>query len=135
MRNNHHLNTIDKKETKRRYYLSLTESELYKFTELTKSLGMSKSKIVKLMVIENSNVMLYNTVELIKTLDLLGNQIAQIRNTLEPEFPFYFAKSVHRPTDHHSYNVVIKSIDEYFQTLCNIEDSFRELLKITKKMK
>jgi hypothetical protein len=128
--------TENKTEQKRRYYLSLTQSEFSKFVTLSNSLGMSKSKIVRLMLIENADIMLYNTVELIKTLDFLGCQIAQIRSALEPVIHKYFTPlGQDDNTNNNSSSVPIASIEEYLQTLSRIEDSFRELLKLTKKMK
>lgn len=130
------LNTDNKTEQKRRYYLSLTQAEYSKFVTLSKSLGMSKSKIVRLMLIENSDFMLYNTVELIKTLDFLGCQIAQIRDALEPVIHKYFTHPGQDDnTDNISSSIPIASIEEYLKTLSRIEESFRELLKLTKKMK
>ncbi|MBD1430192.1 hypothetical protein [Sphingobacterium litopenaei] len=130
------LNTKNKTEQKRRYYLSLTQSEFSKFVTLSKSLGMSKSKIVRLMLIENSDIMLYNTVELIKTLDFLGCQIAQIRSALEPVIHKYFThQGQYDNTNNISSSVPIASIEEYLKTLSRIEESFRGLLKLTKKMK
>lgn len=128
--------TENKTEQKRRYYLSLTQSEFSKFVTLSNSLGMSKSKIVRLMLIENADIMLYNTVELIKTLDFLGSQIANIRSAIEPVINKYFTPlGQDDNTNNNSSSVPIASIEEYLQTLSRIEDSFRELLKLTKKMK
>jgi len=123
------------RESKGRYYLSLSSAEHMKFTELAKSLGMSKSKIVRLMVIDESNIMLCNTVELIKALDSLGSQIAKIRNSLEPSIPYYFTKEKHLEDNRNISSKTLKNIEDYFQTLGKIEAAFSELLKIIKKMK
>ena len=123
------------RESKGRYYLSLSSAEHMKFTELAKSLGMSKSKIVRIMVIDESNIMLCNTVELIKALDSLGSQIAKIRNSLEPSIPYYFTKEKHLEDNRNISSKTLKNIEDYFQTLGKIEAAFSELLKIIKKMK
>ena len=130
------INTKNKTEQKRRYYLSLTQSEFSKFVTLSKSLGMSKSKIVRLMLIEKSDFMLYNTVELIKTLDFLGCQLAQIGSAIEPVIHKYFThQGQDDNTNNISSSIPIASIEEYLKTLSLIEESFRGLLKLTKKMK
>lgn len=123
------------KETKRRCYLFLTSAEYMKFTELAKSLGMSKSKIIRLMVIEESNIMLCNTVELINALDALGTHLAQIRNSLEPTIPYYFTKEKNSEDNMHISAVTLANIEDYFLSLGKIETAFSELLKIVKKMK
>lgn len=123
------------RESKGRYYLSLSSAEHKKFTELAKSLGMSKSKIVRIMVIDESNIMLCNTVELIKALDSLGSQIAKIRNSLEPSIPYYFTNQKHLEDNRNISSKTLKNIEDYFQTLGKIEAAFSELLKIIKKMK
>jgi DNA-binding transcriptional MerR regulator len=123
------------KETKGRYYLSLSSAEHIKFTALAKSLGMSKSKIVRIMVIEESNIMLCNTVELIKALDTLGTHLAKIRNSLEPTIPSYFTNQKHLEDNRNISSKTLKNIEDYFQTLGKIEAAFSELLKIIKKMK
>lgn len=130
MKNDQPLKIVKKKQTKRRCHIILTESEFFKLTELSQSLGMNKSKIVRLMVLENSNIMLCNTVELIKTLDFLGTQLAQIRDKLEPSIPDYFSCQ-----EQNNRGMLISSIAEYFHIISNIETSFRELLLLTKKMK
>jgi len=123
------------RESKGRYYLSLSSAEHMKFTELAKSLGMSKSKIVRIMVIDESKIMLCNTVELIKALDSLGSQIAKIRNSLEPSIPYYFTNQKHLEDNRNISSKTLKNIEDYFQTLGKIEAAFSELLKIIKKMK
>src|SRR5690606_2076216 len=123
------------KETKRRCYLFLTSAEYMKFTELAKSLGMSKSKIIRLMVIEESNIMLCNTVELINALDTLGMHLAQIINSLEPTIPYYFTKEKNPEDNMHISAVTLANIEDYFLSLGKIEVAFSELLKIVKKMK
>lgn len=123
------------KEPKSRYYLSLTSAEHIKFTELAKSLGMSKTKIIRIMVIDESNIMLCNTVELIKALDSLGTHLAKIRNSLEPSIPFYFTNQKSLEDNTNISSVTLTNIEDYFQTLGKIEAAFSELLKIIKKMK
>lgn len=127
--------TANHKEPKNRYHLSLTSTEHTKLTALAKSLGMSKSKIIRLMVIEESNIMLCNTVELINALDTLGMHLAQIRNSLEPTIPYYFTKEKNPEDNMHISAVTLANIEDYFLSLDKIEAAFSELLKIVKKMK
>lgn len=127
--------TANHKEPKNRYHLSLTSTEHTKLTALAKSLGMSKSKIVRLMVIEESNIMLCNTVELIKALDTLGTHLAQIRNSLEPTIPSYFTNQKHIEDNTNISSKTLTNIEDYLLSLGKIEAAFSELLKIVKKMK
>ena len=127
--------TVDTSLKKARCYISLSASELAKFTALSESLGMSKTKIVRLMVLENSSIMLCNTVELIKTLDFLGRQIAEMNSRLAPVLPPFASARVQAKLPFNKPSYSLSSLDAYLTKLQAIEDAFRELLKITKKMK
>jgi len=66
----------------RRFELRLSEQELMQFLELEKSLGISRSDIVRIRVLKNAANMLTNTKELMKRLDNIGAELGRSGNNI-----------------------------------------------------
>lgn len=66
----------------RRFELRLSEQELMQFLELEKSLGISRSDIVRIRVLKNAANMLTNTKELMKKLDAIGAELGRSGNNI-----------------------------------------------------
>lgn len=66
----------------RRFELRLSEQELMQFLELEKSLGISRSDIVRIRVLKNAANMLTNTKELMKKLDSIGAELGRSGNNI-----------------------------------------------------
>ena len=66
----------------RRFELRLSEQELMQFLELEKSLGISRSDIVRIRVLKNADNMLTNTKELMKNLDGIGAELGRSGNNI-----------------------------------------------------
>lgn len=66
----------------RRFELRLSEQELMQFLELEKSLGISRSDIVRIRVLKNAANMLTNTKELMKRLDTIGAELGRSGNNI-----------------------------------------------------
>ncbi len=66
----------------RRFELRLSEQELIQFLELEKSLGISRSDIVRIRVLKNADNMLTNTKELMKKLDGIGAELGRSGNNI-----------------------------------------------------
>jgi Bacterial mobilisation protein (MobC) len=65
-----------------RFELRLSEQELHQFLELEKSLGISRSDIVRIRVLKNSSKMLVNTKELLHQLDQIGAELGRAGNNI-----------------------------------------------------
>ena len=66
----------------RRFELRLSEQELKQFLELEKSLGISRSDIVRIRVLKNAANMLVNAKELMKKLDATGAELGRSGNNI-----------------------------------------------------
>lgn len=66
----------------RRFELRLSEGELQQFLELERFLGISKSDIVRIRVLKNSQGILINTKELMKVLDSTGAELGRAGNNI-----------------------------------------------------
>ena len=66
----------------RRFELRLSEQELKQFLELEKSLGINRSDIVRIRVLQNAANMLVNTKELMKKLDTVGAELGRSGNNI-----------------------------------------------------
>jgi cation transport regulator ChaC len=66
----------------RRFELRLSEQELKQFLELEKSLGISRSDIVRIRVLKNATNMLLNVKELMKKLDSIGAELGRSGNNI-----------------------------------------------------
>lgn len=66
----------------RRFELRLSEQELKQFLELEKSLGISRSDIVRSRVLKNAANMLVNIKELMKKLDSTGAELGRSGNNI-----------------------------------------------------
>lgn len=66
----------------RRFELRLSEQELKQFLELEKSLGISRSDIVRIRVLKNAASMLVNTKELMKKMDAVGAELGRSGNNI-----------------------------------------------------
>ncbi|MEJ5993252.1 plasmid mobilization relaxosome protein MobC [Pedobacter sp. Du54] len=66
----------------RRFELRLSEQELMQFLEMEKSLGISRSDIVRIRVLKNADNMLTNTKELMKKLDGIGSELGRSGNNI-----------------------------------------------------
>lgn len=66
----------------RRFELRLSEQELKQFLELEKSLGISRSDIVRIRVLKNATNMLVNAKELMKKLDVTGAELGRSGNNI-----------------------------------------------------
>lgn len=123
---------VKKNPTTKRYYLTLNMDEHMTLLEMTKTLGMSKSKIVKHMILKNSDYILCNTVEIMKTLDFLGLEITKIREIIQPLIPHHF-NNVSRESG--NFLAKDQALNKYFDIQIKIEQSMRDLLKTIKQMK
>ncbi|WP_316786581.1 plasmid mobilization relaxosome protein MobC [Pedobacter frigiditerrae] len=66
----------------RRFELRLSDQEMMQFLELEKSLGISRSDIVRIRVLKNAVNMLTNTKELMKKLDAIGAELGRSGNNI-----------------------------------------------------
>lgn len=66
----------------RRFELRLSEGELQQFLELERFLGISRSDIVRIRVLKNSQGILINTKELMKVLDSTGAELGRAGNNI-----------------------------------------------------
>lgn len=66
----------------RRFELRLSEQELRQFLEMEKSLGISRSDIVRIRVLKNTANMLVNAKELMKKLDATGAELGRSGNNI-----------------------------------------------------
>jgi len=66
----------------RRFELRLSEGELQQFLELEKSLGITRSDIIRIRVLQNASGMLINTKELMKVLDATGAELGRAGNNI-----------------------------------------------------
>jgi hypothetical protein len=66
----------------RRFELRLSEPELKQFLELEKSLGISRSNIVRIRVLKNATNMLLNAKELMTKLDATGAELGRSGNNI-----------------------------------------------------
>ncbi len=66
----------------RRFELRLSEQELKQFLELEKSLGISRSDIVRIRVLKNAANMLLNAKELMIKMDAIGTELGRSGNNI-----------------------------------------------------
>jgi len=114
----------------RRFELRLSENELLKFIELENMLGLSRSEIIRLRVLENSTSVMVNASDLLKKLDGIGtelgrsgnniNQLARHANTLNKEGKI----------DPQVVNTFINLFSEYIKIQVEIEKAMRQLIRL-----
>ena len=126
---------VKKNPTTKRYYLTLNMDEHMTLLEMTKTLGMSKSKIVKHMILKNSDYILCNTVEIMKTLDFLGLEISKTREIIQPLIPHYLNNVSRESGRKDDLLEKDQALNKYFDIQIKIEHSMRDLLKTIKQMK
>jgi len=128
--------STDSKELKsKRYYLVLNRDELLTFNTMSKTLGMSKSKIVRHMILKNSGYILCNTVEAMKTLDLLGLELTQMQNIIQPLVLKYTNNDSQKLFNIEDVSQEKMILIEYFNIQAKIEQAMRGLLNTIKLMK
>lgn len=135
--NNKLLISKDTRETaKQRFYLYLSQTDFDKFSRICKTLGMTKTKVIRLMILEQADIFLINTVEILQRLDMLGIHLSEIRKSLEVIIE-QMEKDKYRDLQMgiSKESQMLNILQNFQQRENNIEQTLKELLKLLKRMK
>lgn len=121
-----------------RFSLHLPSKESQKLTELTQTLDMSKSKVIRKLLMGRADIILCNAPEVLRKLDGIGHQLAAADRKISSIVSQIEHNAATDTRDNHAsidqketVNSLITQSDELRG---NMEDSFREILSLLKNM-
>jgi hypothetical protein len=122
---------VDKKE--RRIFIRLSCEELERLLLLEKKTGNNRSSLFRAMVLNNSNKVFLNTIELLKTLNVISGEIGKVGNNINQ-------LARHTNTLSKNSNVPIKVVTsfndlmmEYLLIEKDLYKAFRDLYRLMSK--
>lgn len=116
----------------RRFELRLSEVELQQFLELERFLGISRSDIVRIRVLKNSQGILINTKELMKVLDSTGAELGRAGNNINQLARHANGLAKQRMLNHEiisEFNILLTS---YISVQQELEKIMRQLIRLMK---
>lgn len=121
-----------------RFSLHLPSKEYQKLTELTQTLDMSKSKVIRKLLMGRADIILCNAPEVLRKLDGIGHQLAAADRKIASIVSQIEHNAAGDTRDNHASidqkETVISLITQSDELRGNMEDSFREILSLLKNM-